>query len=96
MILAVSALKLSETSLDAQALLPRVQIDFAILDIDLQGEASFPIAFDLCKMQVPFVFATGYDSSFPIPESLRDARTLNKPVRRSDLQAVILNWQESR
>jgi CheY-like chemotaxis protein len=36
------------------------QIDLAVLDINLQDEAAFPVADVLAKQGVPFLFATGY------------------------------------
>jgi two-component SAPR family response regulator len=37
------------------------QIDLAVLDINLEGEAIFPFADTLIEQGVPFLFATGYD-----------------------------------
>lgn len=38
-------------------------IDAAVLDINLRNEPSFPVADVLLSRGVPFVFATGYDST---------------------------------
>ena len=38
-------------------------IDAAVLDVNLRGEKSYPIADVLVERGVPFVFATGYDGS---------------------------------
>ncbi|MBD8554176.1 response regulator [Rhizobium sp. CFBP 8762] len=38
-------------------------LDAAILDVNIDGEMVFPIADRLDEMGIPFVFATGYESS---------------------------------
>jgi CheY-like chemotaxis protein len=53
--------------------------DFAILDINLQGEMVYPVA-DLLRAQgIPFLFATGYDA-WAIPEAYADVPRTEKPV----------------
>jgi CheY-like chemotaxis protein len=42
------------------AIAQREKLDGAILDINLQGQRSYPIAKALLKRGVPFVFASGY------------------------------------
>ena len=49
----------------------------AILDIDLHGRHVFPIADELMRRNVPFVFFSGYDE-IAIPEHLRFASSLSK------------------
>ena len=39
------------------------RIDVAILDVNLGGELSFPVADALLAQQVPFVFSSGYENS---------------------------------
>jgi CheY-like chemotaxis protein len=36
------------------------RVDVAILDIDLNGETSYPVADALASRHIPFVFASGY------------------------------------
>ncbi len=59
-------------------------IDAAILDINLDGEMSYPVADELTSRGIPFVFSTGYGG-----EDLRDGYEgiplLKKPFRRSGL-----------
>ena len=55
------------------------QIDGAILDVNLGGDAIFPAAEALMKRQVPFVFTTGYDPS-SIPERYRAIVRFEKPI----------------
>ena len=48
---------------DGLRLAEREQIDMAILDVNLNGARSFPIAAVLVDRGIPFVFATGYGST---------------------------------
>ena len=55
-------------------------LDGAVLDINLAGERSFPIAYELLARQVPFFFLTGLPSDAR-PQRLQDVPSLTKPVR---------------
>jgi DNA-binding response OmpR family regulator len=48
------------TVLDALTLLKSADIEAAVLDINLRGERVYPVADELLKRNVPFVFASGY------------------------------------
>ncbi|WNO52405.1 response regulator [Stakelama saccharophila] len=56
----------------------REDVDAALLDINLGGEMSFPVADRLSARRIPFVLTTGYDD-WTIPERFRHARRLGKP-----------------
>ena len=58
----------------------------AILDIDLQGKPSFPVADVLRARGIPFVFTTSHEVSI-LPVAYRDVRRFKKPV---DMQEVVL------
>src|SRR3712207_6367004 len=47
------------------------RIDAAILDINLKGQAVYPVADALAERGVPFVFATGYDQAAVPPPTRR-------------------------
>ncbi|OBQ85973.1 MULTISPECIES: response regulator [unclassified Mesorhizobium] len=57
-----------------------VELDGAVLDVNLQGERSFPLAEHLAARDVPFLFLTGYDSATVFPDRFRDSPRLSKPV----------------
>ena len=63
--------------------------DFAVLDISLRDEVSFEIAERLIELGVPFCFATGFGSEYPVPESLKDHLVLTKPVNINHLRSAI-------
>jgi CheY-like chemotaxis protein len=64
----------------ALELLESGELDGAILDIDLQGKSSAPIADRLRAAGVPFLFLTGYDGGVLLPRHLHDVVCLSKPV----------------
>ena len=65
-----------------------IACDVAILDVNLNGEQSFPIADVLAQRGVPVVFATGYGEG-GIPERYDRARIVAKPYRSSSLLDAI-------
>jgi len=62
--------------------------DMAILDVNLAGERSFPVARRLAERGVPFMFATGY-GTLGLEEPFRSAFTLKKPFQQEDLARAI-------
>ena len=63
-------------------------IDAALLDVNLRGRTSFPVADALAARDVPFVFATGY-GAHGLREDLRDRPVLVKPFKLPDLQRIL-------
>ncbi|MEH3036360.1 MAG: response regulator [Sphingomonas adhaesiva] len=53
-------------------------IDIAVLDVNLDGADSYPIAERLAARGVPFVFVTGYDG-WAMPSAYRSIPRLAKP-----------------
>ena len=65
-----------------------LDVEAAILDVNLAGESSFPLADLLAAKGVPFVFATGYGSG-GLPESWRDRPTLQKPFSHDEVGRML-------
>ena len=63
--------------------------DVAILDVNLKGETSYPVADVLALRKVPFLFATGYGTE-AIPEKYRQRVVLQKPFRKQELEEALL------
>jgi DNA-binding response OmpR family regulator len=82
----IGPLPTREAALDAFA--SEERIDVAVLDINLRGEAIYPVADALRKRGVPFVFATGYDPA-SIPEPYRSVARWDKPFDPSALVAAL-------
>ena len=68
------------------------RLDGAVLDINLKGEAVFPVAHALLARGTPFVFTTGYDSGV-LPPDFRNIRTFQKPYDLSKLVSALLNGE---
>jgi CheY-like chemotaxis protein len=64
-------------------------IDFAILDVNLDGRMSFPVADLLRERGVPFIFATGYGSAGLDEHYRGSAPVVKKPFRLQDLRSAI-------
>lgn len=65
-------------------------IDLAMLDVEVGGELSFPLADELRARQVPVVFTTGHDDT-AIEERWRVAPMLRKPFSDEELQRVVID-----
>lgn len=63
-------------------------IDAAVLDINLNGQMSYPIADALAARGVPFVLSTGYDRD-TLPDNYRTVPVLQKPIQRSELSGTL-------
>ena len=72
----------------ALALAREGDFDMALLDVNLAGEQSFPIASVLRERGLPFLFATGYGLKGIIDE-FRTRPVLQKPFRLADLDQAI-------
>ena len=67
-------------------------IDGALLDLDLRGQQSYPVATALLQRNIPFAFTSGYGTEM-IDAPFRAYPCLLKPINRSDLLAVLRNFQ---
>jgi CheY-like chemotaxis protein len=77
------------THLDqAIALARTAAFDVALLDINLNGQQSFPVADAVRARGLPFLFATGYGSRI-VPEPYRDAPILQKPFSLEELKGAL-------
>ena len=63
-------------------------LDMAILDINVHGVVSFPLAAVLQTRGVPIIFASGYGERGLI-DGFRDALVLTKPYGVGDLSRVV-------
>jgi PAS domain S-box-containing protein len=63
-------------------------VDFAILDLNLNGEMTYELAESLQLRGIPIVFTTGYETE-DVKARLRNSRVLNKPVVRDALENVL-------
>lgn len=73
---------------DAVRLAEAGGFDIAMLDLNINGKQTFPVAEVLRARGVPFVFATGYGEA-GLPEAWRGVPTLQKPFMGEDLGLVL-------
>jgi DNA-binding NtrC family response regulator len=74
---------------DARRLVERGGIAFAVLDVNLGSETSLPIAAELRRRGIPFVFATGYGEGNIIPPEFADVPVVRKPYEANGLLSAI-------
>jgi DNA-binding response OmpR family regulator len=74
---------------DGLIIASRADISGALLDIDLHGERSFPIAYRLRDQGVPFAFVTGH-AEMVVPADLRDVPRFLKPFTPWELASAAL------
>jgi DNA-binding response OmpR family regulator len=68
---------------EALALAQAAEFDVAVLDLNLNGTLSYPIAEVVRGRRIPVIFATGY-GSYGLPEKFRGYPTLQKPFSQDD------------
>lgn len=68
--------------------------DVAILDVNVNGQAIFPVADAIAARGIPFIFSTGYGQK-SLPEKYRSRPTLDKPFLPGDVEAVLAKLGES-
>jgi CheY-like chemotaxis protein len=68
----------------ALAIIDAEAIDAAVLDVNLNGQMSYPVADVLVSRGVPFLFSTGYDRN-RLLDGYRIFPVLQKPFHRSEL-----------
>lgn len=71
-------------TLEAAQMLVEEDFDLALLDVNLDGEHSYPLANRLCDRSVPFAFLTGYDE-WALPPAYREVPRLGKPFAMAQL-----------
>ena len=64
----------------------------AILDVNLAGEAVYPVAAVLAERNIPFVFITGYGKS-GLNSPFADRPVLQKPFMTAQIQGAVQDLQ---
>ncbi len=73
----------------ALALARAEELDGAVLDVNLNGTMSFPLAALLEERQVPFIFLTGYDNGSVVPPEYRHVPRIAKPWHYATFLATV-------
>jgi two-component SAPR family response regulator len=64
------------------------EVEFAVLDVNVNGEQIFPFARLLSERGVPFIFSTGYGAA-GLPPDLANRPVVAKPFSLSELSRSI-------
>lgn len=72
----------------ALSLIDAQSFDVAMLDVNLNGTMSYPVADMLEARGVPFLFATGY-GRHGLQDGYQDRIVLQKPYRQIDLSTAL-------
>ena len=73
---------------EALQLLEENDVDGAVLDVNIHGERSYPLAAELQRRSVRFIFATGYGDA-EHPGEFASVPTLTKPYSSASLIAAL-------
>jgi DNA-binding response OmpR family regulator len=80
----------SAADLDKACQLARTaSVDFAVLDLNLNGSSAAPVAQILRERQIPFLFSTGYGAG-GLPAGYESYLVLSKPFVFDELREKVL------
>lgn len=82
------------TLAEAQALLSR-HVDAAVLDVNIRGRSIYPVADQLTKRKVPFVFCTGYEMVDP-EGRFPGVPVIRKPAHPAAVSAALADLLKAR
>lgn len=85
----ISRVVTAPSAADALRRLKDFTPDLAVLDVNLGSGTSAPVAVELKRRGVPFIFATGYGDRSMIPADCEDVAVLAKPYEREPLIAAL-------
>jgi len=74
---------------EAKQYIATASFDVAVLDVNLNGQTSYPLAELLADRGVSFIFASGYRDLDGLPDRWRDVPLINKPYNASELTAAL-------
>lgn len=69
------------------------ELDFALIDVDLDNEPVWPLARQLQTRGVPFLLTTGFSSKASWPEGFADCDVIYKPYEIGVLRAAVTRAQ---
>jgi len=67
-------------------------LDGALLDVNLNGALSFPLATALKAKGVPWIFLTGYGEIMNVPDEFRGVCRVSKPCNIDELAQIIRTY----
>ena len=88
--LGAAQVEIVNTLAAARDALENAGYDLALLDINVNGEMSFPVAEQFAAEKVPVVFASGYEMRTPPKLNGAPVPCVSKPYTREDLKSVVV------
>lgn len=82
----VTAASVSQALIEIERETPSI----AVLDVNLGNETSLPVAVELRRRGIPFIFATGYGEQLQLPPELAGTATLQKPYTAHNMRALLI------
>lgn len=73
----------------AMDIIERTQVSFAMLDVNLGKDTSLPVAEELAKRGVPFIFASGYGERSLQAGQFANVPVVTKPYGERDVRAAV-------
>lgn len=92
--LGAASVTVASTFEDAEARIAAQRFDLAILDVNLNGRKSFPLAEMLLKHGTPVVFGTGYNLLTRQMDGYEAGVCVTKPYTASSLQKGLMTVLE--
>lgn len=84
----VSSVRVATRIEEAERVLESEKIDLAVLDVNIHGRRSYPVADRLTERCLPFVFATGYGDT-EHPDRYRAVPTVTKPYSLDAIKTAL-------
>ncbi|MCB2047391.1 MAG: GAF domain-containing protein [Novosphingobium sp.] len=81
--------KIAGSNARALEIIAEGAVTFALLDINLSGETSEPVAHELLARDIPFIFASGYGEIRFEGDGLANVPVLTKPYSGRDMLAAL-------
>jgi len=79
---------------DALELARKAEFAVAVLDLNLHGTLSYPIAEVIRERGIPVIFATGYGAD-GLLDRFRDCPTLQKPFSQQDFAEAVARCEQA-
>jgi DNA-binding NtrC family response regulator len=77
----------------AQRSVEQARVDLALVDLNLRNESAATLIRQLAREGIRFILATGYQD-WVLPQELRGAPRIEKPVSARELRQVIRRLQQ--
>lgn len=73
---------------EAREIIGARRVDAAILDVNIHGERSYPVADLLAACKLPYIFASGYGDT-EHPQQHRSVPTITKPYSSNEIRTAL-------